>query len=433
VIPPRGPYRPSFRRALPRVILCATLALVGWTTVQAAVVPSLSAEAARLFRELAALRGRAAPGPPPTIVVTGREDRRRFVQGELARKYTPARIEAERRALIAWGLAPAGFDLPGFLADLLAEQVAAYYDPVAKRMILANWLTPELRRDALAHELVHALQDRLVDLDRFLATPAGHNDESLARQALVEGEAVALSYDRKLRQEGRDLAVLPDVLDLQAAIRVSASGPVVARAPRYLREVLTFPYAAGVGFLHAFRQRRPWRELDDVYRDPPRSSAQILRPERYFDRREDPVRIDLPDLAPLLPPGATRLTADDLGQFGLRAVLRQFLGDAATADGWRGDRYALWSVGSPPPLLVAITAWDGVAHAATFARAYAAVLAVKHALPPATDPDHASWTLGPRAFVVERHGAAVLLVEQAPAPALPSLRAALGEAAQVLH
>ena len=143
----------------------------------------------------------------------------------------------------------------------------------------------------MTHELVHALQDRLIDLDRFLAGRPGHSDEGLARQALVEGEAVALQQEIRLRREGRELARLPDVAELQRAIRTSATGPVLARAPSYVRTMLTFPYAGGIGFVHAFRQRRPWSALSALYQDPPRSSAQILYPARYLDQRQDPVQI----------------------------------------------------------------------------------------------------------------------------------------------
>jgi hypothetical protein len=410
----------------------ALLVFAGAAAGQPAAAPELRAEAGRLFRQLAGLRGVAVAGAPPPILIRGREDRRRFVAAELARKYSPARLDAERQSVVAWGLAPPDFDLAAFLADLMAEQAAAYYDPVAKRMIMANWLTPELRRDALTHELVHALQDRLLDLDRFLTSTRG-SDEGLARQALIEGEAVALSYDLRLRREGGDLARLPDVATLQAAIRASASGPMLARAPRYLRATLTFPYAAGAGFTHAFRQRRPWSAFSALYADPPRSTAQILHPERYLDRREDPVRIDLPDLRPLLP-GAIRLIEDDLGELGLGEVLRQFLGDAAAAAGWRGDRYVLWRTGAEHPMLAAITAWDREATARNFANAYARVIAAKHGLPPppgdaATD----GWPGAGPGLTVERRGRVVILVEHAPPEALGAVLAALRAATAMLY
>jgi hypothetical protein len=400
-------------------------ALTATASAQALVAPALRAEAARLLHDLAALRGVSSPGAVPPIVVRTREERRRYVAGEFARKYSPARIEAERRAMVAWGLVPGDFDLAGFLADLLAEQAAAYYDPVAKRMILANWLTPELRSHALGHELVHALQDRIVSLDAFLAAAPGRSDLALARQALVEGEAVALQFELTLRRAGQELAGVPDVQELQRAIRTSTTGPVVGRAPRFVRAMLTFPYAAGVGFVHAFRQRRPWAALSAVYDDPPRSSAQILHPERYLDRREDPVALTLPDLAAVLPTGARRVVEDDLGEFGLGEVLARFLDDAAPAVPWRGDRYALWEIPGAPPLLVALTAWESEAAAARFATAYARVLALKHGVgAAAADAALTAWAAGPRGLAVERRGARVLLLDGAPVARLDAVRRA---------
>jgi hypothetical protein len=418
---PRGPWRWVVRLAFP-ALLAAAVAASG----QALVPPGLRVEATRLFGDLATIRGLPAPGAPPPIVIQGREERRRFVLAELARKYSPSRLDAERRALVTWGLVPADFDLAGFLADLLAEQAAAYYDPSAKRMILANWLTPELRRDALTHELVHVLQDRLLDLDRFLGMAPGRSDEGVARQALVEGEAVALSRDLALRREGRDFASLPEVADLQRAILTSVTGPIIARAPAYMRTVLTFPYAGGVGFVHAFRQRRPWAQMSALYRDPPRSSSQILHPERYLDRREDPVPLLLPDLTGVLPAGSRQATEDGLGELGMAEVLRQFSGEPADATGWRGDRYALWDLPSGPPALLALTAWSTEDIARSFVRAYARVMAVKHGLAPlAGDAPLLAWSNGAAGFAIERRQRTVLLVEGAPLAALDAVRAAV--------
>ena len=428
---PGGPVSPSRRssRSVARLVLLGILAAASIASVaspQALVPPELRAEAARLLRDLAALRGLPPPGSPPPLVIQTSEERRRFVVAELARKYSPARLDAERRALVAWGLVPADFDLPAFLADLLAEQAAAYYDPGAKRMVLANWLTPELRRDALTHELVHVLQDRLVDLDRFLGASPGRSDESVARHALVEGEAVALSQDLSLRRDGRDFAALPDVADLQRAIRTSATGPVVARAPVYIRTMLTFPYAAGVGFVHAFRQRHPWAQLSAVYQDPPRSSSQILHPERYLDRREDPVPLPLPDLTAVLPAGSRLAIEDELGEIGVAEVLRRFLGESADTVGWRGDRHALWDLPAGGSVLVALTVWGTEDLALAFARDYARVMAVKHGLAPLSqDAPLLTWPSGGAVFAIERRHRTVALLEWAPTSAIDALRAAI--------
>jgi hypothetical protein len=422
--PARFPHRA--RRAGARLLALALCSVASLASAQALVSQELRAETARLFREVASLRGLPSSGGPPPLVIQTRDERRRFVAAELTRKFSPTRLDAERRALAAWGLVPADFDLPAFLADLLAEQAAAYYDPGAKRMVLANWLTPELRRDALTHELVHVLQDRLIDLERFLTAPPGRSDAGVARQALVEGEAVALAHDLALRRDGRDLAALPDVADLQRAIRTSATGPVLSRAPAYFRTMLTFPYAGGLGFVHAFRQRRPWAALSAVYQDPPRSSSQILHPERYLDRREDPVPLPLPDLRSMLPSGAGLILADELGEIGVAEVLRRFLGESADAVGWRGDRYELWDVPGGASLLVAVLAWDTEDLAAGFARDYARVLTRKHgAAPPPGDPALQLWPGQSATAALERRHRTVLVIEGALPALVEALRAAV--------
>jgi hypothetical protein len=414
------------RLALLALILAAVDA---WTAghpaaAQGVVSRELRTEAARLFRELADLRGLPAPGPAPSVVIRSREERRRFIERELARKFPPARLEAERAALVAWGVVPSGFDLTTFLTDLVLEQTAAYYDPTGKQMVLASWLGPEEQRDALAHELVHALQDRQMDLDAFLASPAGRSDDSLARQALMEGEAVALTLDLALRRQGQSLAALPDVSARQRAILGSATGPVLSRAPRFVRAMLLFPYAEGLGFVHQFVRRLPWARLGSLYRDPPRSTAQILHPERYLDNRRGAVTVPLANLADVLP-NARRVIEDDAGEFGLREILAEYLGgggDGADAAGWRGDRYAVWDDGGTLAL-VALSAWETEAAATSFTQAYARLLGKKYGLSaPEGERAVTTWRLEGRVLAVERRGRAVLVVEQVPAGALDDVR-----------
>jgi hypothetical protein len=389
---------------------------------QAPVPPELRAEAGRLFRELADLRGLASLGQAPAVVVRARDERRRFIARELARKYPGPRLEAERQAMVAWGLVPPDFDLTALITDLVLEQAAAYYDPVAKTMVLANWLGPEAQRDALAHELVHALQDRQMDLDGFLASPPGRSDETLARQALIEGEAVALTLDLALRRQGQSLEKLPDIGAYQRAIDRSATGPVFSRAPRFMRAMLTFPYSGGLGFVRELRRRFPWSHMSALYRDPPRSTAQILHPELYFDRRELPLAVPLPDLGDALGPDAKRVIEDDAGEFGLREILRQYLGEQAEAAGWRGDRYVVWE-DQGALVLVALTLWSSDATAGAFAEAYGRLLGRKLDLPvPAGDRSLSTWQKDGRASVLERRGRAVLVAEQTRPAVLADVR-----------
>ncbi|MBI2155069.1 MAG: hypothetical protein HYU24_15420 [Candidatus Rokubacteria bacterium] len=414
--------------------LVALLLAVGLLPAPAAAqqssLASLQALVAPFYAQLAALRGLPAPGSPPPVVIRSRSETRRYVEQELNRKYPPADVEAEQKAMIAWGLVPADFDLRGFYLDLMEEQAAAYYDPVGKVMVLADWLTPEQQQSALLHELVHALQDREISLDRFVApSPRGRGDQLLAREALIEGEAVAVSLEVILKPQGLDFQKLPDLSSLQQLIAAQSIGPVVDRAPKYIKDLLLFPYTHGLAFVHQFRQRRPWSAMSALYRDPPRSTTQILHPDKFFDQRQDPLAITLADLSGALPSGWRLLDDDELGEWALSEVLERHVGEATArrlATGWRGDRYQVWEAASAGPLLVYRVAWETEAIAEAFAQAYAGVMEKKYptlAGKASRSPGSAwAWQDGPQRFLVERRGLEVVVLERVPANAAERIR-----------
>ena len=433
------------RRALGRLPRIPAVALLALAAALAAVLPlraqppgaaqaALDAVAAPLYQQLAAIKGMASPGPPPPVLIRSRADNRRFIEQEINRRYSPSVLEAERKSMVAWGVIPPDYDLRRLFLDLLEEQVSAYYDPRGKVMVVGDWLPAEQQRAALMHELVHALQDRELPLDRFIAPEPGHGDRQLARQALIEGEAVALSFDLMLKPQGMDLSRLPDLAMAQGQIVQSAGGPVIGKAPRFVRELLLLPYVEGLGFVYQFRKRFPWSDMSSVYRDPPRSTTQILHPEKYLDAREDPLPVVIPDLSRLLP-GAQVVADDDLGEFGLGSVLTLHLGDAEgrrAALGWRGDRYRIWEDdGGRFVIAYRVLAADVPAAAALAGHLRASVekrhpeLAGKAV---AGGSGLVGWTDGGRGFAVERRGTSVVLLEQIPAQAITRARDAIWRA-----
>jgi len=402
---------------------------------QAQSRPALEALAAPLYAQLAALKGIAMPGPPPPLQIRTREENRRFIEQELDRRYSPARVEAERKGMVAWGLIPRDYDLRRLFLDLMAEQVSAYYDPRAKIMVLGDWLPLEQQQSALTHELVHALQDREIPLDAFIMPEPGRGDQVLARQALLEGEAVALTFELLLKAQGRDFVSLPDLAPLREMITSGVSGPAVSTAPKFLKELLLFPYVEGLRFAHEFRKRQPWAGLSALYRDPPRSTTQILHPEKRLARREDPIPIALPDLKGLLP-GTTAVAEDELGEFGLGSVVGLHLGEVAgraAAAGWRGDHFRVWEDKPGHFIIVYLVAMESDRVANAFALMYTTVLEKRHPVltrkgVPGKAGAIVTWRDGDRAFVVEKVGAEVLILERVPASTADRMRDAVWRA-----
>ena len=79
-----------------------------------------------------------------------------------------AGIELQR-----WGLVPLGYDYTARLVDLLADQIAGYYDSKTKKLTILDTAgsDPAWAEMVLAHELDHGLQDQAFDLDKFEKLP----------------------------------------------------------------------------------------------------------------------------------------------------------------------------------------------------------------------------------------------------------------------
>jgi hypothetical protein len=390
---------------------------------------ALEALAGPIYQQLAALKGMTSPGNPPPVLLRSREDNRRFMEQEMNRRYSPARIEAERKTLVAWGLIPADYDLRTLFLDLMQEQISAYYDPRAKVMVVGDWLPSEQQRAALIHELVHALQDREIALDGFISPDPGRGDQLLARQALIEGEAVALTIDFLLKSQNMDITMLPDLSNTQGLIATSAGGPMIAKAPKFLRDLLLFPYLEGVGFAYQLRKAHPWSAMSALYRDPPRSTAQIMDPaKRIGALREDPVPVTLPDLARLLP-GGVLVSEDEMGEFGLGAVIGLHRGEIEgrrAAVGWRGDRFQVWEDGGKHFLIACLVVLRDEQVAATLAGHLRDFVARRHpglaAKMRAGGGGATTSSEGGHASLVDRRGDQVLLLEHMPAATIERVR-----------
>jgi uncharacterized protein DUF955 len=430
-------------RRAPAVALLALAAALAAVSALRAQQPSaaqstLDAIATPLFQQLAALKGIVSAGPPPPVLLRPRAENRRFIEQEIARRYSPAVLETERKSMVAWGMIPPDYDLRRLFVDLLEEQVSAYYDPRGKVMVVGDWLPPEQQRAALMHELVHALQDRELPLDSFIAPDPGHGDRLLARQALIEGEAVAVSFDLMLKPQGTHIGGLSDLSMAQGLIVSNAGGPVVGTAPKFLRELLLFPYVEGLGFAYQFRKRYPWSDMSAVYRDPPRSTTQILHPEKYLDTRENPVPVVIPDLSRLLP-GGRLVSDDDLGEFALGAVLALHLGDVdgrRAAVGWRGDRYRVWEDDGGRFVIAYRVIMADAEFAAVLATHLQASVEKRHpelaGKAVARAGGLVTWVDGGRIFGVEGRGSSVVVLERLPAQVFDRARDTVWRARPVL-
>lgn len=329
---------------------------------------ALLAETDAIAKTVSSVRGLALKRPLVRGIMSRPEIEAR-VRLRLEEEYRPTEMLAEELALKRLGLLPADMGYKEAVLALLKDQIAGFYDPKAKQLYLADWIEASFQRMVMAHEIAHVLQDQHFDLQKYAPTNKANADEQLARQAVVEGDGIAVMIEVMAREQGStgDPWASPDQARALVKMMEAGEGGTLGEAPLLLRESLVFPYAAGLKLVAELRRTLPWARLNDLYRRPPRSTEQVMHPEKW-QRGEQPV----PVLALKAPAGARVLYTNIFGELLTSVFLRQHGVSEprarAAAAGWGGDRvqvFAPTTGDAPVDDLVVVwrSAWDTEADA----------------------------------------------------------------------
>ena len=319
--------------------------------------------------QVAAIRG-LQPLSEPDLRLLDHDALHAFLADEFERDYLPNERDSDQKELVALGLLRPTDDLVQIQLDLLTDQVVGVYDTDLKSLFVVADQGPfgPSERITYAHEFNHALQDQHFDLDRIAPKHPASNDQSLAAHALVEGDAILL----QTLWAGQYLS-RQDLLDVA---RSSAdSGDSLARVPAIVRAELLFPYLDGFTFVRqAFRAAgNNYAAVDDLFRNPPESTAQILHPDKYRNQVH-PVDVGLPDVTSMLGPDWRGVGSGVLGELDTRVLLEQWDTDHSQAlqlaAAWSGDRWQVVEKDGRTAILVKWT-WETPAAAGDFFSAYA--------------------------------------------------------------
>ena len=287
---------------------------------------------------------------------------------------------ADQKSMEKFGLIPKDYPLEQTLVKVLTEQIAGLYDPDSKEFFIANWNTEADVRMVMSHELTHALHDQHFHIDKWSDAAKPNDDAELARDAVVEGSAVAAMLDYVLRGKGsvRELGEL----DASMLLGDPGSSPELAKAPKVLQDELLFPYMAGTTFTQrVLKASSGWPDFHKVYENPPVSTQQIMHPDLYFQGVVPP-KIALPEASGVISADWKKLDENLMGEFGLLEILKQFLSKDRSenlAATWSADRYALFeNQKNKRTLLLFRLRLGSDADAARFFGAYSEVLESKY-------------------------------------------------------
>jgi hypothetical protein len=211
------------------------------------------------------------------------------------------------------------------------------------------------------------------------------DEESSARQAVIEGQAMVVLMDYSLAPTGKKMVDAPQIVEAlkQGMLVGTADSPAFRDAPIFLKEELTFPYRFGLDFTAALLQAGG-KELAyaGAFKDPPKTTREIMEPKTYLAHEKlEPLKLidmqkDLKDYDPF--------DIGAMGEFDVDVLVEQYAGrneaDAIYPE-WRGGYYF---AGKPkgdksaPIGVLYISRWSSPAKAAEFAAVYAKSLAARY-------------------------------------------------------
>jgi hypothetical protein len=280
-----------------------------------------------------------------------------FLRQSLNRDNPPELIKATELLYKQLGLMPADGSLQALYLNLLTSQVVGFYDQHTKAMyvISSTGAIGPIEKITYAHEFDHALQDQQFDLTKIVGDAKDQGDRTLARTALVEGDATLLMS--LWAQQNLTPAELMGV----ASAADPASQAALDAAPPILKDTLMWPYTQGLSLtLSAYQTSASFAGVDTLWKNPPDTTEQLLHADKLASR-EPAVKVAFPaDFAKSLGAGWKVASEDTFGELQMNIVFRT--GNPAAGDdpaaGWGGDRVAL--VQGPNGGLAAIvdTVWD---------------------------------------------------------------------------
>ncbi len=286
-----------------------------------------------------------------------RDEVEHYLTQQLHNDRDAKRLERSELVLKKFGLLDRDFQLRPFLIQLLREQIAGYYDDKTDTVNLLDWIPPDEQKPVLAHELTHALQDQHIHLEKWdqlsdlsiaknVQQDNQHiaaDEEDTARNAVVEGQAMAVFIDYTLAPTGKTLLTAPELADkMNEAMSDNSDSPTLANAPLLLQRSLLFPYVDGLNFVRAVLDARGRQAAFAGMLDrPPSSTYEIMTPKVYLDRSPVPL-LHMPDIHPLIDPQYRPYDIGVMGEFDVQLMTELFDSPAAAsslASAWRGGIY----------------------------------------------------------------------------------------------
>ncbi len=175
-------------------------------------------------------------------------------------------------------------------------------------------------KSTFVHELTHIVQESYSLPERTTF------DGAKALTSLKEGDATLMADTFK-----NDGVVPPSA---------EVSVPSTSGLPESINKINRFVYRYGVEFVKAVYEQGGWGAVDEAYANPPRTTEQIMHPDKYF-AQEDALTVEAASVT-----GDWNLTKTErFGEYFIFVMLDKWISETeaeTAAEGWGGDNFTYY-------------------------------------------------------------------------------------------
>lgn len=277
-------------------IFCLLLTLAGCFSSAPSASTTVSSEA---FSELAKSVTRMRQLPFKRDVVFETADNSSKSLPEIAAAHYPGALPLApvEHAYKSIGLLGNNADLSQALTEYRRiEQLVAYDDALGRALLSRKIarLNATLKKTnpqtavelPAAFGIMTALQEQHFKWQTKMNSIA-LEDRRLTFRALAAGDTLLTLIAHATDSAKGELSTA----HLEVASQIAGEvDKLAARLPVFFRQQLSFPYRDGSQFVLWALVAKGWNGVNGLYANPPVSTSQILHPEKYFIRRELPLR-----------------------------------------------------------------------------------------------------------------------------------------------
>jgi len=268
---------------------------------------------------------------------------REYLRDYFEKTYPSGTSEKETGFLYLMGFLKSERSVNNLRRRVIENNAGGLYDEKSgKLMIISDHMNSDpVYQLILVHELRHALQDQHYNISHLLGNRSDFDDRKLAVTAALEGDAMLLMT--QYADKFTPFPVSPELsLSGYNSDALLSFSPIkfshnLNDLPPVIKYHLTMPYINGLKFVFTVFKKGKWKSVNNILKDPPVSSEQILHPEKYL-KRELPA-----DSEPVhKPEGYELYHSGTIGEYLLNILLMEKNNYKDVASGWGGDTFKLY-------------------------------------------------------------------------------------------